>query len=144
MRGQEAFAGHPDLVGFGGLEVGDQVMSGLVLVGDGPNGASTQNRRAQILAGIGREVEEVCIFTHRGAFGEEGRDERRLAVHVALRRRREETLRAVAEIGGRYRAGAARHIGVVAGKGAELVDRGDHFGAVERQLVGHPPVIDGR
>ncbi len=96
------------------------------------------------LAGVGREVEEVRVRAELGAVGEEGRDERRLTVHVALGRRGEEALRAVAEVGGRHRRGAAVDELVVLGEPAELVDRLDHARVVELDGVVDPAVIDVR
>ena len=113
------------------------------VLGDHEQRARTKDRLAQILAGIGREVEEIGVLPDHGAFRKERRDERRLTVHVAARRRGKQPLRAVAEIGRTDRPRPALHIGVVAREPAEFVDRRNHLGIVEGQRVGHPAVIIG-
>ena len=125
----------------GRLQEADERVAGRVVGELGEKRPGPQNRLAEILAGIGREVEEVGILPDHGAIGEEGGNEACLTVQVALRRARKETQRAFPEVDGRDRARATLHEGIVAREPAEFLDGTDDFGIVETQLVLDPGVI---
>ena len=128
-----------------GLQEVDEGARRRRVLGDDRERAGAEHRLAEIrLAGIGRHVEEVRVRADLGALREEGGDERRLVVHVALRRRGEEALRALAEVGRGDRRGAAVDELVVLGEPAELVERGDDALVGERNLVRDPLVVDFR
>ncbi len=142
VRGQEAAFGHPDLVGLRVLQVFHESAGALAVLGDRHDRAAAQDRVAQLLAGVGREVEEVGVFGL--AFGEEGGDEAGLAVHVALGGGAEHALGAVLEAHGGHGLGATVHVGVVAGEPAIGLDRFNHALVVELHLVAGPVVVDLR
>ena len=125
------------------LQEFDESLGGRRFLGDGDQRASAENRLAEVRLGrVSRHVEEIRIRPHFGAFREEGRNERRLMVQVALRRNVEEALGAVAEIGGGHGRDAAADIFFVLGEFAEFVDRFDHGRIGEFDLVGRPFLVD--
>jgi len=69
-----------------GLEKRHEGVRDRLVLHDRRQPAGAQNRPTQILALIGREVEEIGILADDDAIGKECRNERRLAVHHAFRR----------------------------------------------------------
>ena len=98
MGRQECALRHPKLVRDGRFQPIQEHPRAVAFVGHADDRARAQNRLAQILRLIGGEVEEIDIFAHHGAFGEEGGHETCLPVHVALRRELEQASGAVAEV----------------------------------------------
>ncbi|ENN88848.1 hypothetical protein RHSP_11718 [Rhizobium freirei PRF 81] len=142
VRCQEAGLRHPEFLGDRSLQELDEGASGLRVLGDGCQRAGSENRLAKFgMRGGGREVEEVGILAELGTFREEGRDEGCLLVHVALRRNREEALRAVAEVRRGNGCHAAGHIFRVLGELAEFLDGGNDLRIVELQRVIDPVIV---
>ncbi|QTK79598.1 hypothetical protein AT6N2_C1924 [Agrobacterium tumefaciens] len=143
VRGEKAGLCHPDLMGDRCLQEVDERLCGGRFLGDGDKRARAQNRLAELrLGGVGRHVEEINVRPHLGTRREEGGNEGRLMVQIALRRNVEEALGAVTEIRGGNGCNATAHIFLVLGNLAEFIDRRHNRRIGELHLIRRPFLVD--